>query len=248
MPATIATTRPARSVFIAHCGMTAAPALALPPDARVARQRYQPQMDTAINMTWRPAWPSMVTGCGLPTRVPKKTVRSSRLPRIPTGHAHTLRRMPPSADARPNALPRTSRTRRDWSPTWICASKSHRRMSMILSSRVWTYSGCAGAHLRRLRGEEQNSSVPGASRGGCAGSGVWARSANPSGYHDGTPNIASTRCTAVGHRWRFREGWDLPFSARATFHPDCTVGTGFSPVRPSACSGARWFAADKPYK
>ncbi len=24
----------------------------------------------------------------------------------------------------------------------------------------------------------------------------------------------------------------LPFSARATFHPDCTVGTGFSPVRP----------------
>ena len=24
----------------------------------------------------------------------------------------------------------------------------------------------------------------------------------------------------------------LPFSARATFHPDCTVGTGISPVRP----------------
>ncbi len=30
---------------------------------------------------------------------------------MPTGHAHTLRRMPPSALARPNALPTTSRTR-----------------------------------------------------------------------------------------------------------------------------------------
>ena len=30
----------------------------------------------------------------------------------------------------------------------------------------------------------------------------------------------------------------LPFSARATFHPDCTVGTGFSPVRPLLRAGA----------
>ena len=29
----------------------------------------------------------------------------------------------------------------------------------------------------------------------------------------------------------------LPFSARATFHPDCTVGTGFSPVRPLLRAG-----------
>ena len=29
----------------------------------------------------------------------------------------------------------------------------------------------------------------------------------------------------------------LPFSARATFHPDCTVGTGFSPVRPLLQAG-----------
>lgn len=28
-----------------------------------------------------------------------------------------------------------------------------------------------------------------------------------------------------------------PFSARATFHPDCTVGTGFSPVRPLLRAG-----------
>ena len=93
------------------------------------------------------------------------------------------------------------------------------------------------AHLRRLRGEEQNSSIPGASRGGCAGSGVWARSAGPSGCHDETPN---TTPTALYRRWgrrHLREGRDLPFSARATFHPDCTVGTGFSPVRPLLRAG-----------
>ena len=93
------------------------------------------------------------------------------------------------------------------------------------------------AHLRRLRGEEQNSSIPGASRGGCTGSGVWAGSAGPSGYHDETSN---TTPTALYRRWgrrHFREGRDLPFSARATFHPDCTVGTGFSPVRPLLRAG-----------
>ena len=93
------------------------------------------------------------------------------------------------------------------------------------------------AHLRRLRGEEQNSSIPGASRGGCTGSGVWAGSAGPSGYHDETSN---TTPTALYRRWgrrHLREGRDLPFSARATFHPDCTVGTGFSPVRPLLRAG-----------
>ena len=93
------------------------------------------------------------------------------------------------------------------------------------------------AHLRRLRGEEQNPSIPGASRGGCTGSGVWAGSAGPSGYHDETSN---TTPTALYRRWgrrHLREGRDLPFSARATFHPDCTVGTGFSPVRPLLRAG-----------
>ena len=98
-------------------------------------------------------------------------------------------------------------------------------------------SDALGAHLRRLRGEEQNSSIPGASRGGCAGSGVWAGSAGPSGYHDETSN---TTPTALYRRWgrrHLRERRNLPFSARATFHPDCTVGTGFSPVRPLLRAG-----------
>lgn len=98
-------------------------------------------------------------------------------------------------------------------------------------------SDARGAHLRRLRGEEQNSSIPGASRGGCAGSGVWAGSAGPSGYHDETSN---TTPTALYRRWgrrHLRERRNLPFSARATFHPDCTVGTGFSPVRPLLRAG-----------
>ena len=98
-------------------------------------------------MSCRPAWPSMFTGLGLPKNAPIKTVNSSRLPIIPTGHAHTLRRIPPSADARPNALPRTSRTSRDWSPTWICASKSHRRNS------IFSLSSCRS---RRLRGEQKH--------------------------------------------------------------------------------------------
>lgn len=98
-------------------------------------------------------------------------------------------------------------------------------------------SDALGAHLRRLRGEEQNSSIPGASRGGCAGSGVWAGSTGPSGYHDETSN---TTPTALYRRWgrrHLRERRNLPFSARATFHPDCTVGTGFSPVRPLLRAG-----------
>lgn len=64
--------------------------------------------------------------------------------------------------------------------------------------------------------------------------------------------LAENRCaleqqfsqvTALVHPARypgFREvRWSalLPFSARATFHPDCTVGTGFSPVRPLLRAG-----------
>ena len=64
--------------------------------------------------------------------------------------------------------------------------------------------------------------------------------------------LAENRCaleqqfsqvTALVHPTRypgFREvRWSalLPFSARATFHPDCTVGTGFSPVRPLLRAG-----------
>ena len=52
-----------------------------------------------------------------------------------------------------------------------------------------------------------------------------------------------SQVTALVHPARypgFREvRWSalLPFSARATFHPDCTVGTGFSPVRPLLRAG-----------
>lgn len=47
------------------------------------------------------------------------------------------------------------------------------------------------------------------------------------------------RCTlhATPRFLRWRRSALLPFSARATFHPDCTVGTGFSPVRPLLRAG-----------
>jgi hypothetical protein len=61
--------------------------------------------------TWRLAWPYMFLSCGFSKRKSKKTVNSIRLATMPTGHAQTRRRMPPMADARPNALPMTSRHR-----------------------------------------------------------------------------------------------------------------------------------------
>lgn len=52
-----------------------------------------------------------------------------------------------------------------------------------------------------------------------------------------------SQATALVHPARYpgfrevRRSALLPFSARATFHPDCTVGTGFSPVRPLLRAG-----------
>ena len=56
------------------------------------------------------------------------TVKSSALPTMPTGHAQTLRRMPPSALSSPKTLPITSRHSTVWSPMTICASNSQRTM------------------------------------------------------------------------------------------------------------------------
>ena len=86
-----------------------------------------------MNMTWRPAWPHSVAGVAEPKTLPRKTVRSSKLPAMPTGHAQTRRRMPPTALARPKMLPSTSRRIRTDPPTGICASKSHRKGSMCVS-------------------------------------------------------------------------------------------------------------------
>ncbi len=86
-----------------------------------------------MNMTWRPAWPHSVAGVAEPKTLPRKTVRSSKLPAMPTGHAQTRRRMPPKALARPKMLPSTSRRIRTDPPTGICASKSHRKKSMRVS-------------------------------------------------------------------------------------------------------------------
>src|SRR6187402_760504 len=56
------------------------------------------------------------------------TVNSSRLPTMPTGHAQTFRRSPPSAEASPKTFPITSRHSTCWSPITICASKSQSTM------------------------------------------------------------------------------------------------------------------------
>lgn len=66
---------------------------------------------------------------------------------MPTGHAHTLRRMPPSALASPNALPTTSRTSRVCPPgsshCELKASTSHCSRSTGVSPR------CRGARRAR---------------------------------------------------------------------------------------------------
>jgi hypothetical protein len=59
--------------------------------------------------TWRDAWPYSGVPWSLPTARPRKTVNSRTLPMIPTGHAHTIRRSPNTADASPNPLPTISR-------------------------------------------------------------------------------------------------------------------------------------------
>ena len=46
---------------------------------------------------------------GVGEGAPKKTVKSSALPTMPTGHAQTRRRIPPSAEAKPKRLPMISR-------------------------------------------------------------------------------------------------------------------------------------------
>jgi hypothetical protein len=59
--------------------------------------------------TCRPACPNSGTWASTSNVAAMKTVNSSTLPTMPTGHAHTRRRRPPIADANPNALPRISR-------------------------------------------------------------------------------------------------------------------------------------------
>ena len=114
-----------------------------------------------MNMTWRPAWPHSVAGVAEPKTLPRKTVRSSRLPAMPTGHAQTRRRMPPTALARPKMLPSTSRRIRTDPPTGICASKSHRKRSMCVSflpSRTAMAPGVYdSAIMRRRSGRRSNS-------------------------------------------------------------------------------------------
>ena len=50
-------------------------------------------------------------------------------------------------------------------------------------------------------------------------------------------NCFGAPCTLSRGFREVRRSALLPFSARATFHPDCTVGTGFSPVRPLLRAG-----------
>ncbi|OEI67420.1 hypothetical protein Cus16_3020 [Curtobacterium sp. ER1/6] len=81
-----------------------------------------------MNMTCRPACPSRLTGFGVSKSAPMKTVKSRALPRMPTGQAHTRRRIPPSALSSPNTLPITSRQSTVWSPMTSCASNNHLTM------------------------------------------------------------------------------------------------------------------------
>ena len=49
--------------------------------------------------------------------MPRKTVNSMTLPTMPTGQAHTFRRIPAIAEASPNPLPMISRHRIAWPAT-----------------------------------------------------------------------------------------------------------------------------------
>ena len=61
---------------------------------------------------------------------PKNTVNRMTLPTMPTGHAHTRRRMPPIADANPKPLPTISR-QKIWCPAMVSwALKNCWRMFM----------------------------------------------------------------------------------------------------------------------
>src|SRR5699024_4782647 len=130
VPPTSTTTSSARVPQEAQRGSTA-----VPPSCRAWFQRTQPYTAVAMNITWRPAWPSRSTEFGLPKTVPRNTVSSSRLPAMPIGQAHTRRRIPPSALSSPKTLPSTSRKSRNWPPAKsIRASKSHCSRSISVLS------------------------------------------------------------------------------------------------------------------
>ena len=71
-------------------------------------------MLTMMKKICRPAWPNN-GACEPGSRVTaRNTVNSRTFPTIPTGQAQTLRRIPPTAEAKPKALPRISRQVIGW--------------------------------------------------------------------------------------------------------------------------------------
>ena len=59
--------------------------------------------------TWRPACPNSGCWASASKVAAMKTLNSRTLPTMPTGQAHTRRRSPPTAEAKPKPLPRISR-------------------------------------------------------------------------------------------------------------------------------------------
>ena len=67
-----------------------------------------------MKKTCRPACPNSGCWAWASKVAAMKTVKSSTLPTMPTGHAQTRRRRPPTAEAKPNALPTISRQVIGW--------------------------------------------------------------------------------------------------------------------------------------
>ena len=79
-------------------------------------------MLVAMKNTCRPAWPNSGTWASASKVAAMKTVNSSTLPTMPTGQAQTWRRRPPTAEAKPNPLPRISRQVIGWPAMLMLAS------------------------------------------------------------------------------------------------------------------------------
>ena len=75
-----------------------------------------------MKKTCLPACPNRGVRASASKVAETKIVKSSRLPTMPTGHAHTRRRRPPTAEAKPKPLPMISRQAMSWPAMVTCAS------------------------------------------------------------------------------------------------------------------------------
>ena len=85
-----------------------------------------------MKKTWRPAWPNSGCWAWASKVAAMKTVKSRTLPTMPTGQAQTRRRRPPTAEAKPKALPTISRQVIGWPAMVRWASYSGERGSCLL--------------------------------------------------------------------------------------------------------------------